>query len=218
MGIYRQSRNYENLQRQIFDGVGAFGIPALEPITLSAIPEFVGFNYARGCDEPDLHGIHFFVDDYQFIRLWNNPDAYLNLLMKFACVAAPDFSVYTDFPVAVQIYNHYRKHWLGAYWQQHGIRVVPTIGWSDASSYAWCFDGEPAGGAVAVSSVGTQINPRAAALFRDGYNEMIRRLHPRQILFCGVIPDGLDECGEIIRIHTFQDRFRTRDQKQKGAE
>ena len=26
----------------------------------------------------------------------------------------PDFSLFTDYPVAVQLYNHWRKHLLGA--------------------------------------------------------------------------------------------------------
>lgn len=47
----------------------------------------------------------------------------------------------------------------------------------------WCFDGEPVGGAVAVSSVGTQLNKRAAELFRLGYDEMLRRLNPSTIYF-----------------------------------
>lgn len=215
---YKQSRNYENLQKRIFNGVGPYDIPALEPVTLDTIPEFIGFNYARGCDEPEAHGVHFFVDDYQFIRLWTNPDNYLNMLGRFACVATPDFSTYTDFPKAVQVYNHYRKHWLGAYWQEHGVTVVPTISWSDESSFEWCFDGEPVGGAVAVSSVGTQMNKRTAELFRHGYSEMIQRLSPSQILFCGAVPDNLESGGEIIRITTFQDRLRAYDRPRKDVE
>lgn len=38
----------------------------------------------------------------------------------------------------------------------NGLRVIPTIAWSDKSSHAWCFDGEPHGGVVAVYSVGSQ--------------------------------------------------------------
>ena len=42
-----------------------------------------------------------------------------------------------------------------------GMTVYPTISWSDKKSYDWCFDGEPVGGIVAVSSVGTQNNKEA---------------------------------------------------------
>ena len=91
----------------------------------------------------------------------------------------------------------------------NGITVIPTISWSDESSFDWCFDGEPVGGAVAVSSVGTQMNATARALFLAGYKEMLKRLQPAQILFYGSIPA---ECSgdKIIPILTFQDGLKRR--------
>lgn len=208
MLIYRQGRNYENLNREIYCGTGAFGIPRLRPAECSA-ESFLGFNYARSCNDPAGKGVHFFIDDYQFTRLWTRPDAYLDLLQRFRCVCTPDFSAYTDFPVAIQIYNHYRKHWLGAYWQQHGISVIPTISWSDESSFGWCFDGEPVGSVVAVSSVGTQMGASARALFLAGYREMLSRLKPSDILFYGRVPQECED-PRIIPMATFQEGLKKR--------
>ena len=205
--MYRQGRNYENLNKSIFDGTGAYDIPPIKPVKLET-DSFIGFNYAKTCKTPESKGVHFFVDDYQFLRVWTNPDAYLDMLARFRCVCTPDFSTYTDFPKAVQIYNHYRKHWLGAYWQMHGITVIPTISWSDRDSFAWCFDGEPVGGTVAVSSVGTQSNSESRALFMDGYNAMLERLEPSNIIFMGIVPDGCK--GKITPIAAFQEILRTR--------
>lgn len=205
MQIYRQSRNYENLNKRIFEGVGEFNIPALQS-ALFQVDNWISFNYAKGCEEPDQHGIHFFIDDYQFIRLWKDPDRYLPMLAKFQAVCTPDFSTYTDFPKAIQIYNHYRKHWLGAYWQENGINVIPTISWSDEDSFEWCFDGEP-DGMVAVSSVGTQGNRRATRLFELGYAEMKKRLTPARIIMYGSVP----ECAEgddVIPVKAFQSKWR----------
>ena len=112
--MYKQERNYENLNKRIFEGAGKYGIPVLES-AIFHVDNWISFNYAKSCEEPRQHGIHFFIDDYQFIRLWKNPDTYLPMLKQFQAVCTPDFSTYTDFPFAVQIYNHYRKHWLGAY-------------------------------------------------------------------------------------------------------
>ena len=153
--MYKTQRNYENAQRMLFDGVGQYDIPELEPVQFDNA-EFIGFNYARNAKEPENKAVHFFLDDYQFTRVWTDPDKYTAMLQRFKYVLTPDFSLYTDFPKSLQIYNHYRKHWLGAYWQMHGINVIPTICWSDRKSFEWCFDGEPTQGVVAVSSVGTQ--------------------------------------------------------------
>lgn len=137
--------------------------------------------------------------------MWTDPDRYIPMLQKFKYVLTPDFSLYTDFPKPLQIYNHYRKHWLGAYWQMHGINVIPTICWSDRDSFEWCFDGEPTQSVVAVSSVGTQNGSEKKQRFLDGYFEMVERLQPTQIIFYGRVPD---ECkGNIVHIKQFSDKW-----------
>ena len=149
--------------------------------------------------------MHFFLDDYQFTRVWTEPDRYIPMLQRFKYVLTPDFSLYTDFPKPLQIYNHYRKHWIGAYWQMHGINVIPTICWSDQKSFEWCFDGEPTQSVVAVSSVGTQNNKEKKRCFLDGYHEMVERLQPTQIIFYGRVPD---ECKKnIIHIKQFSEKW-----------
>lgn len=202
---YRNTRNYENLNKRIFKGVGPYEIPQIEATHFESC-EFVGFNYAAQAKKREEKGIHFFLDDYQFERLWKTPDRYLAMLYDFKYVMTPDFSTYTDFPKIIQIYNHYRKHWIGAYLQENGIDVIPTISWSIPDSYEWCFDGEPEGGAVAVSSVGTQKSKKAKELFILGYKEMVRRLQPETIIFYGDVPE---ECTEnIVKIKAFQEKFK----------
>lgn len=202
--MYKEMKNYENQQKMIFDGTGEYGIPVIEPEEYVRC-EFIPFNYAKSCKERDRKGVHFFVDDYQFNRIWQTPDKYLNMLSEFDCVMSPDFSTYTDFPKALQIYNHFRKHWIGAYLQLHGIRVIPTISWSDEKSFEWCFDGEPVGSTVAVSSVGCMSSKRKEAAFLKGYEEMIRRLDPETIIFYGKVPEGCQ--GNIVNIKSFGQKW-----------
>ena len=202
--MYREQRNYENAQRMLFDGVGQYAIPEIEPTQFDNA-EFVGFNYVRGANGVESKAVHFFLDDYQFTRVWTDPDRYIPMLQRFKYVLTPDFSLYTDFPKALQIYNHYRKHWLGAYWQMHGINVIPTIGWSDRESFEWCFDGEPTHSVVAISSVGTQVKKEARQQFLEGYLEMMERLHPEQIIFYGKVPEKCK--GNIVRVQAFSDKW-----------
>lgn len=202
--MYRTQRNYENVQRMLFDGIGEYDIPQIEPTQFNNA-EFIGFNYARNAKEPENKAVHFFLDDYQFTRVWTEPDRYIPMLQRFKYVLTPDFSLYTDFPKPLQIYNHYRKHWIGAYWQMYGINVIPTICWSDQKSFEWCFDGEPTQSVVAVSSVGTQNNKEKKQCFLHGYHEMVGRLQPTQIIFYGRVPD---ECKEnIIHIKQFSEKW-----------
>lgn len=162
-------------------------------------------NYAKTSKNLAGKIVHCFVDDYQFTRYWNRPNDYIQKLLQFSAVCSPDFSTYTDMPLAMQIYNHYRKHWLGAYWQLHGITVYPTISWSDEDSYEWCFDGEPVGGVVAVSSVCTQQNKESKRLFLRGYEEMMKRLCPSWVIFYGRVPEECD--WNIIRVAPHYDEI-----------
>ena len=160
----KQGRNYENVNKGCFLTAGEYNIPILAPVEYRQC-EWVGFNYASSVKDRRGKGIHFFLEDYQFTRLWGNIDYYVPMLSSYDSIMTPDFSLYTDFPIALQIYNHYRKHWIGAYLQQMGCHVVPTICWSDRESFRWCFDGEPTQGVVAVSSVGTRTARSAEKCF-----------------------------------------------------
>lgn len=182
---------------------GKYGIPVITPERYSPC-DWIGFNSVLTAKSYDK-GVHFFIDDYQFERIYHNWSKYGEILARFEAVMTPDFSMYTDWPVAVQIYNHYRKHVIGATMQREGLRVYPTICWSDKSSYEWCFSGEPKGGCVAVSSVGTQKSAQSQLNFIMGFNEMIKRLQPETVIFYGQIPE---QCkANIIRVKPFHDKF-----------
>ena len=55
MNTYRATRNYENLQKAYYWGVGPYEIPALTPVKSIQVENWIGFNYAKGCDDPDRH-------------------------------------------------------------------------------------------------------------------------------------------------------------------
>lgn len=203
--------NFENLDKFIFPGAGPYGIPIIEPVKAYPSDNFTRASDAIREKNPADKTVHFFIDDYKFARFWNKPDKYIPILKKFRAVLSPDFSQYTDMPMAMQIYNQYRKHWLAAYWQMHGITVYPTISWSTPDSYDWCFDGEPVGGIVAVSSVGTQQNKESKRLFLRGYEEMIKRLNPTFVIFYGSVPEECD--WNVIKVKTHQDHVREKCKK-----
>lgn len=177
--------NYLNLSKAFYDGVGKYGIPEIEGMKDFNLPKFKQFNYVLNGKVDKSEGVSFFLDDYQFERVWNRPEKYTDILKKYKCVLAPDFSLFTDFPKSVQIFNHYRKHWVARYWQDNGLKVIPTIAWSDEESFNWCFDGEPTQSVVAVSTLGCWKNAETKKAFLLGYEKMKEVLNPSKILvFC----------------------------------
>ena len=82
--MYRQTKNYENLQKRMFDGVGEYGIPQIEPTQYKEC-DWIGFNYARSEKDRTRKGVHFFLDDYQFNSVWQSPDKYLDKIGRASC-------------------------------------------------------------------------------------------------------------------------------------
>ena len=74
MPQYRAERNYENLNKGIFQGTTDLGIPYIAPEDCD-VENWISFNYAKSAkEEQSRHGVHFFIDDYQFTR--SNPVRY----------------------------------------------------------------------------------------------------------------------------------------------
>ena len=158
--------------------------------------QMIGFSYAMTATDFDT-GIHFFVDDYQFERLWNSPEQYIDLLRKFQCVLSPNFSLYMDMPMAMKVWNIYRSRLLGHYWQLSGIKVIPTISWAEPDTFRFCFDGIPEGSIVAISTIGVKRQEDSMRIWKDGTDEMIKRIKPTTILEYGgdvgyEYPDGIE--------------------------
>lgn len=185
---------------------GKFEIPAIAPFTGLMPEKWRPVNELNRPFSPE-EGVQMFVDDRRLARLWNCPSRYLESLRRASAVLSPDFSLLTDMPVVLSLYNHYRKHWLATYWQLNGISVIPTICWANEKSFDWCFDGEPSKSIVAVSSVGTQRYADTQAAFLKGYDAMLERLQPKLVLFWGKVPK---QChGNIQPVEPFYQRFRS---------
>lgn len=197
---------YENLNKANFSGVGMYDLPAIRRVNIhrNDIPEMISFNYAKGCDEPELHGVHFFIDDYQFNRVWQDPDRYTKMLSKFSLVTEPDFSAYGDFPKAMQIYNIYRKRWCAAYWQAHGIRVIPSFDVAAPECREWFYDGLPKGGALAINPMGIEAGDDG---YCEGLREAFKYLEPELVMSFGELPCDVSDLTEVVRIATFTDKL-----------
>lgn len=68
---------------------------------------------------------HFYVDDYRFKAIWNNPAKVVNS----GCVALvePNLSLFDTTPVAWGLQSIYRKRWIARYFQERGIRVYADL-------------------------------------------------------------------------------------------
>lgn len=184
--LYREelSKNTKKLVRNGFPTVGKYGIPILKKQEIDTTGlKSIAFCHTRYDDKRSKNKIvHFFLHDYRFECVYDNAEILFEKLKQYECLLTPDFSLYIDMPIAVQIYSVFKNRWCGAFWQSRGKKVIPTVSWSDERSFEFCFDGIEEGSAVAVSTHG---NRNAKEEFLRGYHELLKKIHPCAIICYG---------------------------------
>ena len=171
--------------RNSFLSVGKWGIPLvrkqkvdLDEIKLIACSD----TKVNDNEENRKRGVHFFVDDYRFEGVFNDPNRSFSRYSQYAFLLTPDFSTYVDMDLWRQLESVAKNRWVGAYWQSKGKKVIPTISWSDARSYEFCFDGIEEGSIVAVGTVGCR---REKLRFLRGYQVMLEKIRPSKVICFG---------------------------------
>ena len=177
----------ELVQGACFSSVYEF--PLLEPVNFKpnqAIP-FEKAYKAQNCEQ----WIHFYTHDHQFERVWNKPERYLSMFQRFTGVITPDFSLYREMPLAMQIWNTYRNRAIAFWLQREGISIVPNVRWGDERTYEFAFEGLSSGGTVAVSAHGTLRNKIDRGYFKAGLARMVERLQPQTIITYSQTPNDI---------------------------
>lgn len=171
----------QKLVRNAFKSAGKYGIPIIkkQDIDLDKIEPW-GYTKTKQDDKENRHKtIHFFTYDWLFETVYAKPEVALEKLDQYYALLTPDFSMYADMPLALQLYSTFKSRWCGAYWQSQGFRVIPTMNWSTSESYEFCFDGVEQGSVVAVS---TYCMEGCERVFMPGYNKMLEVIQPSAIL------------------------------------
>lgn len=191
-------RNDPLFMRNNFEKDGKWEIPLVKKQNLPiGNIELVACSDTRANDNEinKKKGVHFFVDDYRFLGIYNNPERTLNRYSQYKFLLTPDFSAYADMDLWRQLDSIAKNRWVGAYWQSRGLTVIPTVSWSDARSFEFCFDGIEQGGIVAVGMIGCK---HSRLGFMRGYNAMLERLQPNKIIVFGTPFPEME--GNIISV------------------
>jgi hypothetical protein len=174
--------------RNEFSVVGDYDIPMLDRQEIGDTKHLRWIPYTSALSfggDKSRTGVHFFIYDKGFENIWNAPWK-LRRLQGFRYVTTPDFSTYTDMPIAFQIWNCFRAQWIGCFMQrQLKLTVIPTLRWSTEDSYKFCFDGIPLGTVCAMNSVGKGLGVADRKVFlghRASLKVAVKRLEPERIL------------------------------------
>lgn len=171
--------NYENLERT--DDFWQMPIIHKQDVMPTRL---IPFDNAMPVRETDC-GVSFYIDDYKFERIWNSPERYIEIFNKYECILSPDFSLYYDMPNPMKIWNIYRNRFIGAYYQAHGVKVIPSISFNQKDTLDFAFKGIEKGSTVAFSTMSIK---RDKELMEDQYaglEAMIKEIEPEKIICYG---------------------------------
>lgn len=133
----------------------------------------------------------FYEHDKEFERLWNNPKQYLDKLKKFKGVISPDFSLYRNMPLVMQMWNTYRGRAVACWLQNNGVEIIPNLRFGDERTFSFCFDGIEENKTVAVGTHGCIKRKEDKIFFKIGLARMVQRLSPKIIIVYGSAPDNI---------------------------
>ena len=184
--------------RNNFEARGKYGFALIKKQDFNIEnPTLIACSDTRSNDNESnkKNGVHFFVDDYRFNGIYDNPERSLERYSQYAFLLSPDFSTYADMELWRQIESVAKNRWVGAYWQSKGILVIPTISWSTPRSYEFCFDAVEQNSTVAIGMIGCKRNKLG---FMRGYNAMLEKLNPSKVLCFGTPFEEME--GNIIPV------------------
>lgn len=152
-------------------------------------------------EENRRRGVHLFVDDYKFENVYKNPERAIVRLSQYSFVLTPDFSTYSNMNYWRQLESVAHSRWCGAFWQDQGMSVIPTVSWSTSTSFDFCFDGIEEGSIVAVGMIGCKHSKKE---FLYGYDKMLTKINPSTILCFGSPFEEME--GNIVAVDYIKSR------------
>ena len=172
-----------------FDGY--IELPVIK--TSDKLPEkVVTFSKAMSKSWTDFDSwVVFYEHDKEFERLWNNPKQYLDKLKKFKGVISPDFSLYRNMPLVMQMWNTYRGRAVACWLQNNGVEIIPNLRFGDERTFSFCFDGIEENKTVAVGTHGCIKRKEDKIFFKVGLARMVQMLSPKTIIVYGSAPDNI---------------------------
>lgn len=202
----RKSGELDKLNQSfLFETENKYGFPVVRSSENFQCSDLVGFHLAKSMkSEHKGKAVHFFLDDYKFEQVWTRPRDFINTFLHYGNIVSPTFSIWSNQPYALNLFNMYRSRWCTRFFQEFGINVLVDCRWSDESSYDYAFSGIEKHSPLIVNTVGTKYLENRK-MFIDGFEEMLRRIEPSKLYVYGeYMPVDFDKYfDEVVYFESF---------------
>jgi hypothetical protein len=153
--------------------------------------------------------IHFYEHDKVFECFWKNPQKYLPIIKRYKGIISPDYSLYYDMPLCMQIWNTYRGKALAHWLQENGVEVIPNVRWGDERTFELACYGVESGKTIAVGTHGCIKTVEGRNMFITGFDYVINKLKPKTVIVYGRMPDKIFCLAKMqgIKLIPFESEF-----------
>jgi hypothetical protein len=181
---------------------GPMDMPVMEPCYV--IPtKLVAFSDAMSAKHCERRGfVHFYEDDADIERFWNNPKKYLSRLAEFDGVIAPDYSVCYDFPNALKVNNTYRNLASGSWLQAQGLNVIPNVR-CEPKNADWSLPAIPHNSLIAFGARASIRRVDGRGMFVSMVRVAVDELHPSGIVWYGADAYGTADYPRSLGIPVY---------------
>lgn len=133
------------------------------------------------------------TDDEHLLPLWYEQKYYAAKILNrgiYACIS-PEISVGGNWPKAERIYNVFRNRWLARYWQECGIKIIPSVSHLEVESdsiflYAGLPKNLPCISCQVHSNSGGEVDEvDAGRLYSRSLRHLVNELKPQSLLVYG---------------------------------
>lgn len=168
--------------------VSQWQIPCLKAPQIDTVPtRAMAFDKRSQAADIRQTLLHAYVADEKLRSQLVRPQVWVNRFSGFWGVVAPDFSIRADAPPDQRVFAVRMSRSVGAFYQSHGLRVIPNVRWGDHRDFDYCFLGVEPGSAVAVSNHGCWRSTSLRQGFLAGLHEMVERLAPSLVFLHGTM-------------------------------
>ena len=128
--------------------------------------------------------VSFYTSDNHIESWWANPAYRVGQLLRAGIKHAvvPDFSLWDHMATAAHIWSLYRAAWMGRYFQEAGLRVIPRIEYFQEKSQKWCLDGIPTGAPIVSTQFQTDFDDEDAPKLERNLQTALDIVEPGRIL------------------------------------
>lgn len=144
----------------------------------------------------------FYTYDTYFETWWDEPAFNTTKIINLGItsIVVPDFSFYAEMPTAIQISNTYRAQWLGRYFQEAGLKVIPRLQFSvsdGGKSLDFCMAGIPQNPPILAQSIQNVNDRQEFKQSMDNTKKALEALRPQQWLVYGSSRKTLEHISGI---------------------